>query len=347
MRRTVSLLLAGMLTVSLTGCGGGENIADAVGTEETGQEEALQEEEELPVRSRTGERLEEIQESGVLLIGISPDYAPFAFEEERDGKTICAGSDVALGDYIAEELGVEARYVEMEFDECLRAVKAGTVDLVLLGMLEKAERKTYLDFTDAYYEPGRQILLVEKEEADDYSKLSDLVGKTVAAQYGSLQAQLVTEQLPESYMELTDSVTESTMLLTSGQADAVALDESVAEDLLKEYTELTMTTAEFDYAPEAVVGGVVKGETGLLNAVNKILKEVTEQKLYLNWLDAAIQQAAPEHSVVKNPVTKSSDNGNSDTKSSGAGNSGTTEPASEPEAEPSVTTEPASEPSSE
>lgn len=297
MRRTRALLLvcalAGLLAVAAAGCGT-ENETETLADETA--PEPVQEEEQLPVREKAGERLAEIQESGVLLIGISPDYAPFAFKEEKDGGTVCAGSDIMLGDYIAAELGVEARYVEMDFEECLKAAKDGTVDMVLLGMLEKTERKNYVDFTEAYYKPGRQVLLVKKTEAAAYPTLEKLSGRTVAAQYGSLQAQLVTEQLPESYMELTDSVTESVTLLLSGQADAVALDEAVAEDLLDEYTELAAAGAELDYTAEAVVGGVVKGETELLDAVNTILKDVTEQKLYLNWLDAAIQQAAPEHS---------------------------------------------------
>lgn len=296
MRKLVAFLLAGAMMFSLAGCGGEMEEMETL-SEETVQE-SVQKEDTLPVRDKAGERLSQIQESGVLLIGISPDYAPFAFIREENGEKTCAGSDVELGNYIAEKLGVEVQYVEMEFEDCLDAVKEGLVDMVLLGMLKKPERQSYMDFTDVYYQPGRQVLLVDQTEEKAFPVLEKLSGKTVVAQYGTLQAQLVIEQLPETYMEVTDSVTESVAMLRAGQADAVALDEAVAEDILEEYDDLVLAEAELAYDSEAVVGGVVKGEKEFLDAVNEILKEAAKQKLYLNWLDAAISQAAPEHTLI-------------------------------------------------
>lgn len=293
MKKWLALLLAGTMMLVLAGCGEEETVDLLV--EDVEQQNT---EENLPVREKEGERLSEIEESGVLLIGISPDYAPFAFVREEKGERVFAGSDIELGNYIAGELGVEVRYVEMEFEECLTAVKEGAVDMVLLGMLKKPERQGYMDFTKSYYQPGRQVLLVEKEDEREFPALEKLNGRTVAVQYGTLQAQLVAEQLPETYMETTDSVTESVAMLRSGQADAVALDEAVAEDILEEYDELTLAEAELACDAEAVVGGVVKGEQKLLHAVNEILEEAEKQKLYLNWLDAAVSQAAPEHTII-------------------------------------------------
>jgi len=296
MRKTVSFLLAGMAAMVIGGCARKETVSETLPEPENVQE-AQEEEEELPVRKRAGERLSEIEESGILMIGVSPDYAPFAFETEEG----CAGSDIELGKYIAEALGAEAYFVEMEFEECLEAVKEGTVDVVLLGMLKKPERETFLDFTAVYYKPGKQVLLVKEEQQKAFSSLEKLKGKTVAAQYGTLQAQLVTEQLPESYMELTDTATESIAMLNAGEVDAVALDEAVAEEILKEYTDLSMAEAVFEYTAEAVAGGVVKGETELLKAVDHIIEEVNGEKLYLNWLDAATWQAASLSTPTESP----------------------------------------------
>lgn len=284
MRRPMTFLLALTLAFSLSGCGaeGETEVPSVVSVEE----------ERLPVRERDGERLLEIQESGVLMIGISPDYAPFAFKTEEDGEEICAGSDVELGKYIAQELGVEVVFIEGEFEDCLRSVGAGEVDLVLLGMLKKPEREKYVDFTEEYYRPGRQVVIVKKESAEDYATLDELAGKTVAAQYGSLQAQLIAEQLPESYIELADNAKGSVNMLLEGLADAAVFDEAAAEEVLKEHSELALAGAELVYEGEAVAGGTVKGEEEFLEAVNTILKEAAEKKLYLEWLDAATEQAA-------------------------------------------------------
>ena len=232
-------------------------------------------------------------EEDTLRIGISPDYAPFAYEvDAREGELAIAGSDVELGKYIAEGLDLEAEFCVMEFEECLSAVQEGSVDLVLLGMLPKAGRKSMMDFTDVYYEPGKQVMLVQKADRMELSSLEALGGKTVAAQYGTLQAQLVVEQLPESYLELTDDVSGAVMKLRMGAVDAVALDQAVAEEVVKEYTELAVSAAALLWMPDGIVGGVAKDQPELLEKINEILAQVTEEKLYYGWLEDAFKRAA-------------------------------------------------------
>lgn len=267
--------------------------------------EETQEAREQRILTQAANRLEAVQELERIVIGISADYAPFAFETDpsEEGALPYAGADIELGKYIAQELGVEPEFREMEFEECLEAAGNGEVDMVLLGMLPKQERKKQVDFTDVYYKPGKQMLVVKKNQKEKLASLNAFAGKTVAAQYGTLQAQLVIEQLPESYMELADSVSGTVLMLRLGQADAAVLDEELAEEAVKEYTELAVSGAELAYTPEGIVGGVVKGEEELLAEVNKIIEKVTEEKLYLNWLDEAyglaesLQEATPAVSL--------------------------------------------------
>ena len=171
MKKLVCLGLVALLAVQTTACGVNAQESDTgnIVVEDIGEAE-----DKLPERNLKDDRLEQVTESGKLLIGISPDYAPFAFMEDSkdttktsaadketdttkasvadkesdttktsaadntaqtDDTSTCVGSDVQLGEYIAKQLGVEPLFVEMEFDDCLKAAKEGTVDLVLLGML--------------------------------------------------------------------------------------------------------------------------------------------------------------------------------------------------------------------
>ena len=253
---------------------------------------------------KSGNRLEAVREAGKLVIGISADYAPFAFPvEEDDGAISYQGSDVELGKYIAEQLGVEAEFQEMEMEECLKAAKEGTVDLVLLGMLPEESRLAYVDFTDPYYQPGRQVFLVKKAQRNEYKELEDFAGATVAAQYGTLQAQLVTEQLSKSYMELVDTISEGIEMVNTGRADALALDAQVTDDILDEYSSLALAAAEMEYEQEGVVGGVVEREPELLEAVNQVIDEVVEDGLYLGWMDTAIRMAVSEREADSRGIT--------------------------------------------
>ena len=324
MKKLVCLGLAALLAVQTTACGVNAQESTAK-NEELVVEDVGVTEDKLPERNLKDDRLEQVTESGKLLIGISPDYAPFAFTEDSkdttkisatdketdttktsvadntaqtDETSTCAGSDVQLGEYIAKQLGVEPLFVEMEFDDCLKAAKEGTVDLVLLGMLPKNDRKASVDFTEEYYKPGKQVLLVTEEKQKKYKDLDAFTGKTVVAQYGTLQAQLVMEQMPETYMTLIDVVSDGIEMLRSGKADAVALDEAVAEDLMKEDDDLALSALELEYEAAGVVGGVVGGvvkdQKVFLDAVNKAIEEVKVQ----NWLAEATHQAAQKNPAI-------------------------------------------------
>ena len=322
MKKLVCLGLVALLAVQTTACGVNAQEPDTgnIVVEDIGEAE-----DKLPERNLKDDRLEQVTESGKLLIGISPDYAPFAFMEDSkdttkisaadketdttktsaadntaqtDDTSTCVGSDVQLGEYIAKQLGVEPLFVEMEFDDCLKAAKEGTVDLVLLGMLPKNDRKASVDFTEEYYKPGKQVLLVTEEKQKKYKDLDAFTGKTVVAQYGTLQAQLVMEQMPETYMTLIDVVSDGIEMLRSGKADAVALDEAVAEDLMKEDDDLALSALELEYEAAGVVGGVVKDQKVFLDAVNKAIEEVKVQKLYYNWLAEATHQAAQKNPAI-------------------------------------------------
>lgn len=277
-KKVIAVCLAGMAAVLLSACSGGTPGVSAAEQEQ--------------VRSRAGNRLEAVEELGTIAIGISADYAPFAFEAPAGEDAFSfEGADVELGRYIAEQLGVEAEFHEMEFEDCLKAVEEGNVDLVLLGMLPKEEREAGMDFTDPYYRPGRQVILVKASQKDRLLKLSDFEGKAVAAQYGSLQAQLVAEQLPGSRMELAESASGAVLLLRLGTVSGTVLDEAMAEEVLKERSDLALSQAELSYEGQALVGGVVKGETELLARINDILAKAVSENLYLEWLDAANERA--------------------------------------------------------
>ena len=380
MKKLVCLGLAALLTVQTTACGVNAQEAD---TENIVVEDVGEAEDKLPERNLKDDRLEQVTESGKLLIGISPDYAPFAFTEDSKDTTktsvtdketdttktsvtdkeidttktsaadntaqtedtsTCAGSDVQLGKYIAEQLGVEPLFVEMEFDDCLKAAKEGTVDLVLLGMLPKNDRKASVDFTEEYYKPGKQVLLVTEEKQKKYKDLDAFIGKTVVAQYGTLQAQLVMEQMPETYMTLVDVVSDGIEMLRSGKADAVALDEAVAEDLMKEDDDLALSALKLEYEATGVVGGVVKDQKVFLDAVNKAIEEVKVQKLYYNWLAEATHQAAQKNPAIDDSeMTRERDRTKKTTvKMQTPATDPAAQPATDPTAQP--TTDPATQP---
>ncbi len=279
-KKILAVCLAGLLALSGSGCNASATLASVSGE----SEEAVQ---------RTAKnRLDAVQRLGKIRIGISADYAPFAFEIPGEAGGIpYGGSDIELGKYIAQKLEVEAEFVEMEFEDCMAAVEEGSVDLVLLGMLPEPDRKNRMDFTEVYYRPGKQVIVIKESQKGKLSEAEAFEDKTLAAQYGSLQAQLVAEQFPCSYLELTERASGAVLMLRLGTAAGAVLDEAVAQKVIKERPELVLSGIELPYESKGVVGGIKQGETELLTAINAVIEEVVEEDLYFDWLDAANEQA--------------------------------------------------------
>ncbi|MDR0896842.1 MAG: transporter substrate-binding domain-containing protein [Oscillospiraceae bacterium] len=233
--------------------------------------------------------LEKVKGEGKLVMGTSPDYAPYEFvDPTKTGQEQYVGADITLAKYIADYLGVELVIEPLGFDPMLAAVGMGTIDLALAGMVPKEERLTAMDFTSIYYSDGDQVILIQADKADTYTSLASFAGKTVAGQNGSLQMDMITTQLLETTPQPFVDIRMAVNMLMTGKIEGVALASVVAEQYVANYPDALAICAEkFAYESLGVVGAVPKGETEWLAAVNEAIDKVIEEGLYYTWIDEA------------------------------------------------------------
>lgn len=237
------------------------------------------------------DRLAAIQAAGKLVVATSPDYAPYEFLD-KGGKPI--GADISFAAYLAEQLGVELVIEAMDFDTVLASVVTGKVDMALAGMVPKDERKETMDFTDIYYNDGFQGIIIAKKNADTLKTLEDFAGKTVAAQNGTLQQELVTTQLPGATMETIVKIPDGIMMVMTGKVDGLALASVVAEEYLNNYEDLVLCETMFEYASLGVAIAVPKApadspdyNNAYMETLNAIVKDVVESGQYAQWMAEA------------------------------------------------------------
>ena len=90
-------------------------------------------------------------------------------EEDGNYKSV-QGLTSELGKYFAEELGVEPQFVEMDFEECLKAAKEKEPwTWCCLVCCRRKTGRACVDFSDAYYEPGKQVLVARKSQSRQIS----------------------------------------------------------------------------------------------------------------------------------------------------------------------------------
>lgn len=239
-------------------------------------------------------RLEKIKESGKLVLATSPDFAPLEFEDLSSGEAQYVGSDIELAKYIAEKLGVELEISAMDFSAVQAAIPSGQADIAISGFARTEERAQNMELSTPFNitEDGGQTVLVAKGQGANYTAAEDFSGLQIGAQNGSLQYNLVSEQLPED-VEIVPvgSLNDGVLMLETGKIDALASDLSNAELLLESHDGIETTDFMFEYSSEGNVAAVKKGETELIEAVNEIIEEVNELGLYDQWKEEATELA--------------------------------------------------------
>ena len=95
--------------------------------------------------------LAKVQQKGTLVMGTSPDYAPYEFLVNKNGKNQVVGMDVEVARKIAKDLGVKLVIKQMNFNSLLVALQTGKVDMELAAMSPTNARRKSVDFSNTYY----------------------------------------------------------------------------------------------------------------------------------------------------------------------------------------------------
>lgn len=240
-------------------------------------------------------RLEKVLGEGKLIMGTAPGFPPYEFMDlAKTGPDAVVGSDIELGKYIAEQLGVELVIETMDFATLLAAVSQGTVDIAISGMAPKEDRAEMMEFSVPFNTDGYQGVIIHSDNADAYQALTDFGGQTIMVQNGSLQQNLVEEQMPDAKIEFVTTVGDGVMMVKTKKAAGVAIAGVVGELYTKSYPELMFIPEHFEYATAGTVVGIVKGETALLEAIDPIVTDAEESGLYAQWRDDALTLAASQ-----------------------------------------------------
>ena len=171
-------------------------------------------------------KVEQIKQAGKIVLGTSADYPPYEFHKEIDGRDTIVGFDIEIAKEIAKDLGVELEIKDMDFEGLLLALNAGKVDFVIAGMTPKPGREA--EFSKIYYN-ALQGIVVHADNKDAYETIDDLTGKRIGAQKGSIQEDLVKEEIKDLQLKALAKIPELVLEVKHKKIDAVVMEMPVAE----------------------------------------------------------------------------------------------------------------------
>ncbi|HFI0272728.1 transporter substrate-binding domain-containing protein [Streptococcus suis] len=238
--------------------------------------------------------LDAIKEKGTLVAATSPDYAPFEFQALVDGKNEVVGADIMLAQKIADELGVKLEISPMNFDNVLTSVQNGKADIAIAGISYSEERAKTFDFSEEYYLIS-DVLLVNKDKADQIKDTDALAGLNLAVQKGSTQETYAKENLSSAKIVSLTLMGEAVNELKAGKVDAVLMDSPVAAGYVSQNADLAIAKAEFPKIDEnSKVIALPKGSADLKAEIDKVIADVKAKGEFDAFLEKAATYTAVE-----------------------------------------------------
>lgn len=204
-----------------------------------------------------------------LIMGTEAGFAPFEYYDEA-GNVVGVDPDIAQA--IADSLGMELVIQEMDFDAIISEVQSGRIDFGAAGMSITEERAKQVDFSIPYG-ASKQVLIVRADNTEITGGES-LAGKKVGVQLGTIADLLLTDEYPDVTVERYKKYFEAVSDLANGRLDAILMDILPAQEFLAQNTELKVLEEPLMVDEYAIA--VKKGNTELLNAINKVVQELID-----------------------------------------------------------------------
>lgn len=284
-----ALMLAGVLA----GCGG----EAAEPAEETGTEETTQTETTGSFRT-----LDEIKESGKIVIGVFSDKAPFGYVDESGDYQ---GYDVYFAERIAQDLGVEVEYVSTDPASRVEYLTTGKVDIILANFTVTEERAQQVDFALPYM---KVMLGVVSPDGALISDVEELNGKDLIVVKGTTAETYFEKNYPDVTLQKYDEYADAYNALLDGRGDAFSTDNTEVLAWALSNPGFTVGIDALGNA-DTIAPAVQKGNTTLLDWINSEIEALAGENFFHADYEATLapvygEAADPDALVVEGGVVE-------------------------------------------
>lgn len=279
-----ALMLAGVLA----GCGGeaAEPAEETTQTETTGS-------------FRT---LDEIKESGKIVIGVFSDKAPFGYVDESGDYQ---GYDVYFAERIAQDLGVEVEYVSTDPASRVEYLTTGKVDIILANFTVTEERAQQVDFALPYM---KVMLGVVSPDSALISDVEELNGKDLIVVKGTTAETYFEKNYPDVTLQKYDEYADAYNALLDGRGDAFSTDNTEVLAWALSNPGFTVGIDALGNA-DTIAPAVQKGNTTLLDWINSEIEALAGENFFHADYEATLapvygEAADPDSLVVEGGVVE-------------------------------------------
>ena len=278
LRRTIATLLAALMLLALTACG--------AGTTPLAQDANDPAEETTPSTT----------ESSQLRVGMECAYAPSNWQEsaatdtnvpvENVAGAYAEGYDVQIARILADQLGKELVIVKLSWD--------GLIDAIVAGMMDTAERRESINFSDPYKETIYSMMVLAGSPYENAASIQDFSGAAVLGQQGTALDDVIDQIEGVEHLSPVGSVPDMISRLQQGTCDAIVINEESAPGYLASNPDFRLITFSegngFTLPAKGACVALRTSDTDLFAQLNEILATIDSDARTEMWNTAVANQ---------------------------------------------------------
>ena len=240
MKKLIAVILALVLTLCLTACGGEDPASD----------------------------LEYVTENGKIVVGIT-DYAPMDYKDDKGEWT---GFDAEFARLFAEELGVEIEFfVIADWSKKFVELETKNIDAVWNGMTITNEALLNAKVSDPYVQ-NKQVVVAKADKIDSIKTAADLKDLKVAVENGSAGQGAAEAAEVKNIISVQDQAA-ALLEVKSGASDACIIDSTMASAMTGAGTDYADLAAGISLTDE-LYGVAFRKNSDLAEKFNAFMAEL-------------------------------------------------------------------------
>ena len=253
MKRIIALLLAVLMLFAVASCGNNAAKTD----------------------------VEAVKAAGKLVVGMTV-YEPMNYKDANGEWT---GFDTEFAQAVAKELGAEAEFVVIDWDNKWATLESKKIDVVWNGMTLTDEAKTNADCTDTYI-VNAQVVVMKADKTANYTTVDSMKDLKFAVEAGSAGETIGKDNglTTVAYTAQSDAMT----AVKSDKADACIIDITMAKAMTGEGTDFADLGIGISLSEEEYAIACRKG-SDLPAKINELMKNMKA--------DGSLQALATKYNV--------------------------------------------------
>ena len=217
--------------------------------------------------------LDEIKESGKIVIGVFSDKAPFGYVDENGEYQ---GYDVYFAERIAKDLGVKVEYVSTDPASRVEYVATGKVDIILANFTVTEERAAQVDFALPYMKVKLGVVSPDNALITDVEQLK---GKSLIVVKGTTAETYFEKNYPDINLQKYDEYADAYNALLDGRGDAFSTDNTEVLAWAIQNPGFTVGIDALGNA-DTIAPAVQKGNTTLLDWLNDEIEALGTENFF-------------------------------------------------------------------